>query len=249
MGVLLSSWRTWRQYSRSAAPPSTALTLLLATSSSSSSSSSSCSSTRVIVVRRDGGVAAGSRIAGTTRLRVVVVQAWKAWRAWVGNSGEHPLVATLVSGLIVSQEAPRFSSFALSPSNPANTPFAPIFPSLASLFARVCNDDVPFASAPLFPVPPFGDITPPRSNNPPAYPTATVEVASATRRSVQQVSAAVPLTCPPTNSLLVSSLLFFPYRASLLFSRLSTQRRPSNPPPTGCTAFQVLLRREIRGRG
>jgi len=31
------------------------------------------------------------------------MQACKAWRAWVGNSEEHPLVATLVSGLIVSQ--------------------------------------------------------------------------------------------------------------------------------------------------
>lgn len=132
MGVSVSGWRAWRQYLRFACTPSTALTSLPTTSSSSSS----CSSSRVVVVQRDSGVAAGSRIAGTAVVRVVAVQAWKAWRAWVGNSGEHPLVATLVSGLIVSQEAPRFSSFALSPSNPANTPVAPISSSLRPLSAE-----------------------------------------------------------------------------------------------------------------
>lgn len=172
----------------------------------------------------------------------MVVQAWKAWRAWVGNSGEHPLVATLVSGLIVSQEAPRFSSFALSPSNPANTPFAPIFPSLTSPFGRVCIG-VPlprhlYSRYPLWwhrPLDPtIRQLTP--------LPPLKLH-----RRHVGRYSrflpslSLVPLQhSSPFSTTLPLSLCFF-------FSCLATQQ--SNSPPIGYTAFQVLLRREIRGGG
>lgn len=44
--------------------------------------------------------------------------ACKAWRAWVGNSEEHPLVATLVSGLIVSRESPPASTSPRIPTLP-----------------------------------------------------------------------------------------------------------------------------------
>lgn len=63
------------------------------------------------------------------------MQAWEAWRAWVSNSEEHPLAATLVSGLIVSRGSPSASSF------PHSTPSHFLVPSRPrGLFClRLCN--------------------------------------------------------------------------------------------------------------
>lgn len=68
------------------------------------------------------------------------MQAWEAWRAWVSNSEEHPLAATLVSGLIVSRGSPSASSFPhtipshlLVPSRPRDLFCLRLCNSLASL--------------------------------------------------------------------------------------------------------------------
>lgn len=80
------------------------------------------------------------------------MQACKHWRTWVGNSEEHPLVATLVSGLIVSRESTPASSFP----HTSNILFVPTS-SLRSSFCLRCilRLQLPTQPPPTYSLSPF----------------------------------------------------------------------------------------------